>query len=173
MLGRMPVSDRDPRPRMLAAAGLLLGIGGLVFFVLAVTRSGRFNSDSSPLRPVDAEFNVGDASARAAAIERDRTPLLFQDPADFARPIWVNHVGDSDDTGWSAFAAAIDSCSIEWDVVSREFVDCDGARYPPDGAGLPQYDVRVDDGAVIVDLSPDEPTTTARSSSTTIAESGG
>ncbi|MGH9118415.1 MAG: hypothetical protein ACRD0A_11255 [Acidimicrobiales bacterium] len=79
---------------MLAAAGLLLGVGGLVFFILAVTGSGRCNAASSPLRPTDAEFNVGDAGARAAAIERDRTPLLFQDPADFARPIWLSRVGD-------------------------------------------------------------------------------
>jgi hypothetical protein len=156
---------------MLAAAGLLLGIGLLVFFVLAVTRSGRFSSESSPLQPVDAEFNVGDASSRAAAIERDRTPLLFQDPADFERPIWVNHTGDRDDEGWSAFAAAVDDCEVEWDVDGQEFVDCDGNRYPADGRGLTRFDVRVEDGNVIVDLDPDEPTTT--SPPTTVAESGG
>jgi hypothetical protein len=167
----MRVSRSDPRPRMLAAAGLLLGIGGLVFFVLAVTRSGRFSSDSSPLQPADAEFNVGDAAARAAAIERDQTPLLFQDPADFQRPIWVNHLGDDDADGWYAFAAAIDSCTVEWDVDAGEFVDCDGARYASDGAGLPQFEVRVEDGEVIVDLAPDVPTTT--SPPTTVVESGG
>jgi hypothetical protein len=156
---------------MLAAAGLLLGIGALAFFVLAVTRSGRFSSDSSPLRPTDAEFNVGDAAARAATIERDRTPLLFQDPADFQRPIWVNHLGDDDDDGWYAFAAAIDSCAVEWDVDAQAFEDCDGNRYPPDGAGLPQFEVRVEDGEVVVDLEPDAPTTT--SPPMTVGESGG
>jgi hypothetical protein len=159
---------------MLAAAGLLLGIGALVFLVLAVTRSGRFGS-SSPLRPSDAEFNLGDASARAAAISRDRTPLLFQDPADFERPIWVNHLGsDADsDTGWYAFAAAIGSCEVSWDVDRQEFVDCDGQTFPADGTGLRQFDVRVEAGEVIVDLDPDSPTTTVASSSTTIPESGG
>jgi hypothetical protein len=161
---------------MLAAAGLLLGIGGLVLLLLAVTGSGRFNDESSPLRPADAEFNMGSASARAEAIERDRTPLLFQDPADFDQPIWVNHLGGAAEEGWVAFAAAIGSCSVEWDVDAQEFVDCDGATYPADGTGLPQFDVRVDDGEVVVDLDPDEPTTTGGGgpgSSSTIAESGG
>ena len=159
---------------MLAAAGLLLGIGVLVLLLLVVTRSGRFNTESSPLRPVDAEFNMGDATARAEAIERDRTPLLFQDPADFDQPIWVNHLGGDVDDGWVAFAAAIGTCAVEWDVDAQEFVDCEGTTYPADGTGLPQFDVRVDDGDVIVDLDPDEPTTTgAPGSSSTIAESGG
>ena len=169
----MPVSRSDPRPRILAAAGVVLGIAGLVFFGLAVTRSGRFSPESSPLRPADAEFNVGNAEARAEAIERDRTPLLFQDPADFERPIWVTHVGDDLEEGWYAFTAAIGSCVVEWEISAQEFVDCDGRRYPADGSGLPQLDVRVEDGNVIVDLSTDESTTTAPSPSTTIAESGG
>ncbi len=165
----MPVSRRDPRPRVLAAAGLLVGIGGLVFFILAVTGSGRFNSDSSPLRPVDAEFNVGDAEARAGAIERDRTPLLFQDPADFERPIWVSHVGDDPEQGWYAFVAAVGTCTVDWDLDAQEFVDCDGNRYPADGAGLEPFDVRVDHGELIVDLEQDAPTTTTSSIPTTIA----
>jgi hypothetical protein len=158
---------------MLAAAGLLLGIGGLVFFILAVTGSGRFNADTSPLRPTDAEFNVGDAEARAAAIERDRTPLLFQDPADFVRPVWLSHVGDDPDEGWYAFVAARGSCAVDWDLDAQEFVDCDGRRYPVDGDGLEQFDVRVEDGDVIIDLEADEPTTTDPATPTTIAESGG
>ena len=154
----------------MAAAGLLLGIGGLVFFILAVTGSGRFDTGSSPLRPTDAEFNVGDAAARAAAIERDRTPLLFQDPADFVRPIWVSHVGDDPEDGWYAFGAARGECAVEWDVEAQEFVDCDGRRYPVDGDGLDRFEVRVEDGEVIVDLEADDPTT---STATTISESGG
>jgi len=169
----MPVSSSDPRPRILAAAGAVLGITGLVFFVLAVTGSGRFSTESSPLRPTDAEFNVGDAAARAEAIERDRTPLLFQDPADFERPIWVQHLGGDAEEGWYAFAAAVDGCAVEWDVGDQAFAGCDGARYPADGSGLPQFEVRVEDGDVIVDLATDEVTTTVPSSSTTIAESGG
>jgi hypothetical protein len=152
---------------MLAIAGLVLGVGGLVFLLLAVLGLGRFNPTSSPLRPSDAEFDVGDAEARAEAIERDRTPLLFQDPAEFVRPIWVNHIGDDPGTGWFAFAAADGDCEIEWDVDAQEFADCDGRRYPPDGEGLPQYQVRVEDGNVVVDLEAD-PTTTRP----TIPESG-
>lgn len=164
----MPVSQRDPRPRLLAAAGLLLGVGGLVYLVIAVAGVGRFDPETSPLRPTDAEFNVGDAEARAAAIERDRTPLLFQDPASSERPIWVNHVGEDPEAGWFAFAATDGDCVVTWDVEAGEFVGCDGARYPPDGEGLTQYEVRVEDGHVVVDLMPDEPTT-----ATTIPESGG
>jgi hypothetical protein len=142
---------------MLAVAGLVLGLGGLVYLALAVTGAGRFDPETSPLRPADAEFNVGDAEARAAAIERDRTPLLFQDPAASERPIWVNHVGDDPATGWYAFGAtAGDGCVVEWDVDEQEFFDCNDVRYPPDGLGLTQYEVRVDDGDVIVDLQPEE-----------------
>jgi hypothetical protein len=152
---------------MLAVTGFVLGVGGLVFLLLAVLGVGRFNPTSSPLRQSDAEFDIGDAEARAAAIERDRTPLLFQDPARFVDPIWVNHVGDDPDSGWFAFAAADGDCEIVWEVDAQEFVDCDGERYPPDGQGLPQYEVRVEDGNVVVDLETDTTTT-----GPTIPESG-
>jgi hypothetical protein len=151
---------------MLAAAGIVLGLGALVVVILAVTRSGRF-AENSPMRATDAEFNVGDAAARAEAIDRDRTPLLFQDPADFERPVWVNHLGDDPDSGWVAFAAAIDRCDVAWQVDAQEFRDCSGMRYAPDGTGLTQYEVRVEHGDVLVDLTPDEEATT-----TTIPESG-
>jgi hypothetical protein len=145
---------------MLAAAGLLVGLGGVVLLILLVTGGGRFSRESSPLRPVDPEFNAGDAEARAAAIERDGVPLLFPDPAGGERPIWLNHLGDDPEEGWVAFDAQVGAgCLVDWEADTEEFVDCNGDRYPPDGEGLPQYDVRVEDGEVIVDLHPDEPTT--------------
>ncbi len=153
---------------MLAAAGLLVGVGGLVFIILVITGAGRFNQESSPLRPSDPEFNVGEAEARAETIERDNHPLLFPDPAAGERPIWVNHVGDDAEDGWVAFAAHTDTnCLVEWDAGRAEFVDCDGTRYPPDGEGLTQYQVEVEDGDVIVDLLTDPATTVS-----SIPESG-
>jgi hypothetical protein len=145
---------------MLAAAGLVLGLAGVVLLILLVTGGGRFDPESSPLRPADPEFNAGSAEARAATIERDGVPLLFPDPAGGDRPIWLNHLGEDPEEGWVAFDARVGSdCLVEWDAGAEGFVDCRGDRYPPDGEGLRQYDVRVDEGEVVVDLQPDAPTT--------------
>ncbi|CAN5287536.1 hypothetical protein BH18ACT4_BH18ACT4_04320 [soil metagenome] len=164
----MPVSRSDSRRAVLigvAAAAAAAAVG-----LLVISLSGEKNEVS--FGGGDAEFVVGDAEARARAIDRDRTPLLFQDPARFERPIFVQHLGDDPDDGWVAFDAQVGGCALEWDRSAQRFVDCDGRRYPADGEGLDRYQTRVDDGEVVVDLDPDDETTTTGQPTTTILRTG-
>ncbi len=164
----MPVARSDPRRALLVGLGAVVAAATIGFLVLSL--SGE--SQEVTFGPGDAEFEVGDARTLAAAIERDRTPLLFQDPASFERPIWVQHTGDAPERGWVAFDAQVGGCALRWEVDDQRFVDCDGDRYPADGQGLTQYEATVQDGDVVVDLDPDddEPTTTAPT--TTILQTG-
>lgn len=139
--------------------GLAGVVAAIALFFLVVSLTGndvevRFGSD---------RFEVGPAAARAAAIARDETPLLFNDPSGGGRPIWVQHLGDDPETGWLAFDAQVGGCALDWDREAQEFVDhCTGTRYPQDGQGLAQYPTTVEDGNVVVDVSPDPSTTTTR-----------
>ncbi|MGQ0616801.1 MAG: hypothetical protein ACT4PW_07390 [Acidimicrobiia bacterium] len=153
----MPVAPSDNR------RNTIIGIGGLVFgvmlilIVLFANSTGDGGSDGAAQAPGArrSEFDAGPAKARAAAIERDRYPLLFQDPAVFTRPIWVQHLGSDPLRGWLAFDAAVEGCALAWEPDAQEFRDCAGRAYPPDGEGLRAYPVRVTrDEHVVVDLNP-------------------
>src|SRR5205823_4049788 len=101
---------------------------------------------------------------RATAIERDQTPLLFQDPVKFERPIFVQHTGRDPKTGWTAFDAVTDadrSCVLTWHRETQDFTDCKGARLPADGGSQHQYPTRIDHDDLIVDLNPDATTTSS------------
>ena len=138
------------------ALGAIVAAGAIVFLAAALG-GGLGSGESTPFGPDDPEFDIGPAEARAETIERDGVPLLFADAAEGQTPIWVNHVGEDPDEGWVAFDAATSAdCVVEWRTDEREFEDCDGRRYPPDGEGLHQYEARVEDGAVIIDLAPDD-----------------
>jgi hypothetical protein len=107
-------------------------------------------------------FEIGDAEELADRIAADDgVPLFFADLARFGgprqRPIAVHHLDDDPLEGWVAFDALVEGCPITWDRDAQEFVDtCTGDRYPPDGEGLNQFDVEVnEDGDLIVDLTPD------------------
>lgn len=151
----MPVADSQPR------RALLVGIAGVVaavaLFFLVVSLTG----NDVEVRFGDDRFEVGPAEARAATIERDRTPLLFSDPSGGSRPIWVQHLGDDANEGWMAFDAQVGGCALDWDVDAQELVDqCTGSRYPADGDGLVHYPTTVEDGKVVVDVSPEGTSTT-------------
>jgi len=122
--------------------------GGVAIFFLVVSIAGDTDTNLG-----DDTFEVGDADRLAEAIERDGEPLAFPDLLRRDRPIFVQHLGDDPQEGWSAFAAAVDGCPLQWDPGREVFEDtCTGDVYPRDGAGLPHYPVTVSDGDVIVDL---------------------
>lgn len=124
---------------------------GVLVFALA-TNLLRASSQSGPVEGV--EFDVGPAEQRQRAVERGG-PLLFQDPLDRGRDIYVQFV---DGQGWKAFEArppgAFRRCVLQWQQAERRFSDpCSGATYPADGSGLTAYPARVDDdGRLRVDL---------------------
>ena len=139
------------RGRALVVAGVLAAVFAALVFALA-TNLLRSASESSLAAPV--EFDVGPAEQRRAVVERDG-PLLFQDPLDRGRDIYVHHLGDA---GWKAFEArppgAPRRCVLQWERAARRFVDpCTGTAYSAEGAGLVSYPTRVDDdGRLRIDL---------------------
>ena len=156
-MARSPVPGREPpikRSTAIALSALLAVVTAalLVVFVVRLASTG------------DAEANLGDpvlelgrADSLARAIERDRTPLVFQDLLQRSRDLFVQHEGADPATGWRAFEAhAPDqprTCQLRWDADARRFADpCTGATYPPDGAGLTQYRTEVRDNRLVVDL---------------------
>ncbi len=162
---------------ILAVIAGVVGIAALVGVAL-LTSSG-----STEVRLGDDEFEVGEAATLAARIEADGAPLLFQDLlVGGSRDIYVHHVGNDADIGWVAFDARVPGsareCTLEWDSTRDLFVDpCTDETFPPDGGELPHYPTRVtDDGAVIVDLTPQglpgQGSTTTGSSSSSILVTG-
>jgi hypothetical protein len=138
---------------------LLIGILAVIFavlvllFVLHLARQpgAKVNLGSH-------EFSVGRADKIAPAIQRAKSPLLFQALRSGAPDIYLQHLGNNPDHGWSAFAATAPgearSCQLRWIYARAQFDDpCTGQTYGPTGAGLDQYAVRVDPSrTVIVDL---------------------
>ena len=130
--------------------------------IVAVLFAGNLGGDSSHTTTSHSTFDVGPAKDRAAAIERDQTPLFFPDTATGANPIVVQHAGTDPKTGWSVFDATTGkSCVLTWHRESQDFTDCTGARFPADGGTLHHYPSRIDNDDLIVDLNPDASTTTS------------
>lgn len=107
----------------------------------------------------DDEFNAGFTEVLARTIDDgDGQPLIFNDVSGGDRDIYIQHVGEADDEGWSAFETRIpgeDECFAEWDIDAAEFRStCDDAvTFPADGEGLTQYPVEVTtDGRLVIDL---------------------
>lgn len=168
-----PRAQRNPRTLALALAGvvvaLVLLIAVFVFAIPSLTESGKVQ-----VRLGSDTFPAGSARSRADAIRRDG-PILFSDVASGQRDIFLQHLGDDDTTGWSAFDARRPDqgrdCTLKWDSGDAQFNDpCDGSTVAADGTGLVHYKVVVTDGgAVVIDLNPDhlnDPTPTSSSSTT-------
>ncbi|MEO7555937.1 MAG: hypothetical protein ABIV94_04950 [Acidimicrobiales bacterium] len=152
----VPVARSDPRrTTIIGIAGVVVGIV-MIVTVLALNSGGGKTTVGS----TSTEFDAGRASDLSARIALDRYPLLVQDPANFSRPLWIQHVGDDPESGWLSFDAAVDGCATTWDVDRQEFTDCSGRHYPADGTGLPPYPVAVANGRVVVNLNRDAASTT-------------
>lgn len=155
----MPVAKSDTRrATIVGVTGVIVGTA-LILLVLFANNVGGGDKVQKPSSR--ASFDVGPAADRAANIARDQTPLLFQDPALFERPIFVQHVGDDPKVGWRAFDAANGTCVLTWHRETQDFTDCNGKRYPTDGAGMHQYPATVENDHLFVDLNPDATTTTS------------
>ena len=168
-----PRKERNPRTLALGLMGLVVALVLLivvfVFAIPSLTESGKVE-----VRLGADTFDAGLAKKRADAIRRDG-PILFSDVASGQRDIFLQHLGDDDTTGWSAFDARRSgqgrACTLTWDGSRSEFADpCDGSTVPPSGAGLARYKVVVtESGTVVIDLNPDhadDPTPTSSSTTT-------
>ena len=123
----------------------LVAISAVLLVVLVVQLA---SSDPDDTRIGDETFVVGPSERLAG-----RTPLLFQDLRGGDLHVWVNHIGSDPRSGWLTFSATVrDGCFIE--RKRNAFVDCDGNKYPEDGAPLHRFHTEVDsEGRVVVDFT--------------------
>jgi hypothetical protein len=153
----MPISSG---PRITARSAVVVGVSGvlaaclLIGFVLWATSSGKAEFQAG-----DTEFRNIDASEIAEEIA-ERGPITWANPGNEARPIWLQHLGTEDETGWFAFDARVpgrSGCFAVWDDDTALFIaDCDETlTFLADGHGLDQFPVIVEDGEVIVDINAD------------------
>jgi hypothetical protein len=155
--------ERSPRSLVLAVAGIVLGLA-LVLGLFVVAIPSLTESGTVEVQLGNDTFEAGSAERLAPSIDRDG-PFLFSDVSSGQRDIFLQHTGTSATEGWLAFDARRPGqprdCSLKWQRDAREFLDpCDGTVVPADGAGLLSYPVTVtDDGIVVVDLNPDDPST--------------
>lgn len=156
------------RAAAVAGVGILVMAIGLGLVTLAL--GGR---DSADVRLGDQTFKGGSTVRLAKEID-ERGPIFYGDVSGRKdRDIILQHIGDDPEEGWYAFLAApIDKardCTWIWQAEEEIFrAKCDESlTAPADGAGLPQFPVRVEDGRIDVDLNAD-----ARTATTTTAAVG-
>ena len=145
-------SRPDPnRSRMVilsAAAGVIVAI---VIFAGIVSLVGSGKAKSKLGSNV---FNLGKSVNQAKIVDRNG-PLLFADPLEKGRDIYVNHLGGA---AWAAFdvhpPGESKSCTVKWQKSTHVFHDqCSGRDYPADGAGLIRYKTSIEtNGDLVVDL---------------------
>lgn len=144
------------------AIGIVAVVLGFALVLVLSVLSSRGDVD---IRLGDERFPAGRTERLAARIAEDRRPFLFSDVSGRGtRDIYVQHLGETAEVGWLAFAARAPgqtdrACALDWDLGTQELVDpCDGQRFPADGTGLTRYPVEVADGQLSVDLRPQERT---------------
>ena len=145
------MSPNPNRSRMVilsAAAGVVVAV--LVFAaIVSLVGSGKAKSKLG-----SNVFRIGKAKDQAVIVDRNG-PLLFADPLEKGRDIYVNHV---DPNQWVAVEVhppgESKSCTVKWSSRSHTFHDpCSGRDYPADGAGLVRYKASIDkNGDLVVDL---------------------
>jgi hypothetical protein len=169
-------------PRVDARSALVVGASGvvvaLVILAIVLWLSSR---DDIQVRLGDDRFQDYDAESGADEIAQ-RGPILFPDPANRGRDIYLQHLGEDPQQGWLAFDARPPGegrdCFLMWNAATRELVDngkCSRPyTFPEDGTGLPQYPATVnDDDKVVVDLNAadrESDTTTTTATTTTVKE---
>lgn len=131
-----------------AVAAAFVAFGGLALLA---------DSGNVDMRLGDDVFRAGRVERLADAIAREG-PIAIPDASpERARDIYLQHLGETPEVGWLAFAAqapgAERTCLLRWEPADEEFRDpCSQRRYPADGEGLTQYPATVADGELTVDL---------------------
>lgn len=152
---------------------LIAGVSVVLLLGLAFLVAKAASKGDVDIHLGDDRFNAGQVENIARSIDKgDGLPFLFQDLAGGDRNIFVQHLGDDPQTGWSAFGAFVPEnpeCRVDIDRDQRLLVDaCDPSMtYPPGGQGLRPYPVTVEDGRLYVDINELSTTTTKALSRTT------
>jgi hypothetical protein len=151
----MPVaSSLSLNPKRAVVVGLV-GVAAGVALVWGMSRLASTGEVTVQLG--DDTFEAGDPAGMSRIIARDG-PILYADAAGGRRDIWLQHLGADPGRGWYAFDAHRPGtgrdCTLQWQPAAAVFTDpCDGAIIEAHGDGLPGYEVRIEDGELIVDLN--------------------
>lgn len=140
------------RAVLVAIVGVVVALG-VAFGVANLASSGDVDVNLG-----DDRFDAGSVENRAGSVA-EGGPVLFPDPANFRRSIYIDHGGDEPERGWTAVGAFVPDrpeCSVTFDPGADQFVadpPCEPATtFPRSGAGLRQYPTDVVDGRLYVDL---------------------
>ena len=147
---------RTARSRVVLSLVALVAAGLMLWGAVAVVSGGDGTGQLSGRQrfgPLDL--------VRVAAEIADRGPIFFPDASPARRrDIFVQHLGETPEVGWLAFSAFAPGqsdrdCALIWRRPSQLFEDpCTGATFSPDGDGLEQFPVEIDEqaGDLYVDL---------------------
>ena len=131
-----------------AAAGVIVAI--VIFAgIVSLVGSGKAKSNLG-----SNVFKIGNAKNQAEFVQRNG-PLLFPDPLQKGRDIFVNYLGHGQ---WVAVevhpSGEAKSCTVKWNGSTRTFHDpCSGKDFPADGTGLVRYKASIQkNGDLVVDL---------------------
>lgn len=144
----MPVAQTNPRRALLVGLAAIVFALGLIALVLVANGARNTSGGGS--------FDSASAAELIRLQERDGVPALFPDPVGGRQPIFVWHEGDDPETGWVAYDALVDGEPVTIDLDELVLRGPDGTEFPFTGEGLPQYDVEVVDGRLVVALQPDD-----------------
>jgi hypothetical protein len=138
---------------VISIVAVVLGLGA-GWLVLQLASSG--NTD---VRLGDDEFNAGYTEVLAREIDEGfGQPLIFNDVSGGDRDIYVQHIGDEQNEGWTAFETRLpgeEDCFAQWNTDAPGFFSsCDEAvTFPADGEGLTEYPVEITtDERLVIDL---------------------
>ena len=150
----MPVARRAKDVRRSA---LLIGLAAVVFAIILGAVALEFGRRTQTLALGSADFGDLDVQRIGDLIDREG-PLLLADIGGGTRQVWLQHIGDEIDQGWSAFDVRQPGdpveCYADWVASTQQFVDkCDGSIYPESGSGLPQIPVFVDGSELTIDIN--------------------
>ncbi|MDP8976145.1 MAG: hypothetical protein M3N28_07265 [Actinomycetota bacterium] len=145
---------RPPKRGRLIVVASVVGLAFAVVLLFLVVRFASRNPEQVNLGP--RVFRVGSTTRLAREVD-ERGPFLFKDPLNREREVYIQHLGEDPEAGWSGIRAYASresiECLLRWEADQRRFVDpCTSQSYPADGAGLTTYPARVDRGVVSVDL---------------------
>ncbi|MEO7836342.1 MAG: hypothetical protein ABIS21_01720 [Acidimicrobiales bacterium] len=152
-----PSATRAQRSRALIVSTVI----GLTVAALLVAVAVRFAAQNPEKANLGSSVLSLNADRLAAEVAK-RGPVLFKDPLNRNREIYVQHLGADAEAGWvavSAYAsrAGLD-CLLRWNANRRRFVDpCTNRTYAADGRGLTTYPAPAAGGAVRIDLRTPNP----------------
>lgn len=152
-----PSRTRAQRSRALVL-GTLVSVALAALLVVVAVRFAARNPEQANLGSPVLRLDAG----RVAAEVAERGPVLFKDPLNRDREIYVQHLGSDPERGWvaiRAYASRVSlDCLLRWEPAKRRFVDpCTRRSYPADGKGLTTYPAPAAGGVVRIDLRTPNP----------------